>query len=108
MKVGEPIFPRPTKGLWVFDSSSPLSLTRKQMTPLGRANSLVTGRGKIMPPKLARDAIRSRGRQVIVEPSKMKPFVFYPVSLEKENLLIYKTPEGKIIIYEDLPPRSAK
>lgn len=73
-----------------------------------RVAGLVTGRGKIMPQKLSSDVVKVRGRQIIIDPSRMKPFVFYPVSLEKKDLLIYKTLEGKAIIYEDLPSRSVK
>ena len=62
-----------------------------------------------MPPKIDENAIKVRDNQVIIDPSKLKPFVFFPIKLSKENLIVYKTYEGKIIIYEDVkPPRSAK
>ena len=107
MKVEEPILPRPAKGPCRFLICECGKIFEKLRIPkpmtrfVKRVAGLVTGRGKIMPPKISRDAVRVRGSFVIVEPRKMKPFVFYPVRFPKKRLLLYKTHEGKIIIYDD-------
>lgn len=108
MKVGEPILPRPAKDPCPLFSGYLLAVVLKSPLPQSIAD-LATGRGKIMPLKIEKDAVRARGGLLVIDPLGMRPFVFYPVTLSGESLLIYKTYEGKIIIYEDSePPRSAK
>lgn len=76
------------------------------MNRMVRVAGLATGRGKIMRPKIDEEAVRVRGCQIIVEPRRMKPFVFYPVSLDASELIIHKTLDEKIIVFVNLETKN--